>query len=409
MKHSTSFGRMAGDERGNIAMMFGLLLFIILGAAGIAIDITRASMKRTEIAEAADAGILAAARYKANNPNANDDDLTAITRKVFDSGVKDKSSIVIKDFRITHNADAGTFALDVDGGMNALIMGVMGQKYIDVGARTEVKAGRPPLLEVALALDVTGSMSKNGRMSAMKKSATDLVDTLFEAGDADVKVGIVPFAQYVNVGSGHASEAWLKDPGKGWFGCVGSRGYPRDVQDADYLVVPAEGVITDNKECPKALTPLTNDDVDLKKSIAGFAPDGYTYIPSGLLWGWSLLTPAEPFAEGVSFAKLKAEDGVKALVLMTDGYNTRAPDYPKHDSGDVLLANDRTKEICANVKKDEIVVYTIAFELTDTTIKGILEACATSPAHYFDATNSNELSNAFASIATSLRKISLSK
>ena len=82
---------------------------------------------------------------------------------------------------------------------------------------------------------------------------------------------------------------------------------------------------------------------------------------------------------------LKAERGVKALILMTDGENTRAPDYPTHNSTIAALANQLTKEICVNIKNDEIVVYTIAFEVTDPEIKDILEGCATSPSYFFDA------------------------
>jgi hypothetical protein len=94
---------------------------------------------------------------------------------------------------------------------------------------------------------------------------------------------------------------------------------------------------------------------------------------------------------------------------MTDGDNTRAPDYPTHNSTSKVLANDLTRELCSNIKAEKITVYTVAFEVTDTTIKDILRDCATNPSLYFDAKNSKTLTAAFASIAASLRNISLSR
>lgn len=404
-------GEFVRDLHGNIAMMFGLFLFIILGAAGIAIDISRSTMVRTEIQESTDAALLAAARYKAGRPNADDDELTAVARKVFDASIKNDTVVNIDAFNISFDGDKGTFALDVDGTMDTLIMGMMGQKYIDIGARSEVKLGKPPLIEVAMALDVTGSM-KGAKISALKSAAKDLVESLLEYEDADVKFGIVPFAQYVNVGKSNAGKTWISYPAL-WNGCVGSRDYPYNTKDIDYDAYPAKGVTVTSKgaalECPTALQPLIDDEDTLVKLINGLNASGNTFIPAGLTWAWSLLTPNAPFTEGLSFEELKSKNGTKALIVMTDGENTRAPTYPLHESPDQTLANSLTKELCVNIKADEIVVYSIAFDVSDTKIKDILEACATDSSHYFDAADADELSDAFASIASSLRNISLSK
>ncbi len=398
---------MLRDDRGNIAMMFGVILFITLGAAGLAIDLTRSSMVRTEIHEAADAGVLAAARYKSGRPDANDETLTAIARKVFDASIKNSDALSIDAFEIISDDSADSLALELDGSMNALLMGVLGQGELDIGARSEVKYGKPPLLEVALALDVTGSMNQQGKISALKNAARDLIETLFDAEDADIKIGIVPFAQYANVGSGYNAASWLNNPGPGFAGCIGSRIYPFNTTDADFDSVKVPGLT--GAACPDPITPLSSDEDALITQIDKLDANGWTYIPAGLTPAWQLLTPHEPFTQGVSFTELAAKEGTKAIVLMTDGENTRAPDYPTHDDTSEVLANDLTKEICANIKLNKIVIYTIAYDVSDPDIKDILEKCATSPSHYFDAANSNELSGAFASIANSLRSISLSK
>ncbi len=395
------------DTSGNIAMMFGLFLFVILGGAGIAIDLQRASLIRAEIREAGDAALLAAARYKNGHPNADTDELNSVARKVFENGIKDKSSIAIDVFQISFDKVNDTFSLDIDGNFNTLIMGIFGQDQLEIASKSEAKLGKAPLLEVAMALDVTGSMNDNGKLNVMRNAARDLVATLFEPVGADVKIGVVPFAQYVNVDPANGSQSWLDNPGGAWSGCVGSRNYPSNTEDSNYAAEKAPGL--NSIPCPDALMPLSADESALDAMIDDLDASGWTYIPSGLVWAWSLLTPNAPFSEGVSFATLKEERGTKALILMTDGENTRAPTYPAHDSADQTLANDITKETCANIKADEIVVYTIAFDVTDFAIKDILESCATTPSHYFDAASADDLIDAFASIADSLRYISLSR
>ncbi len=399
------------DTRGNIAMLFGLMLFVFLGAAGIAIDFQRSNLVRTEIHEATDAALIAAARYKSGHPNADESELTAIARKVFDDGIKDKSIVIIDAFAISFDSNTETFALDVGGKVNALIMGVLGQNYIDIGTRSEAKLGKPPMIELAMALDTTGSMGSNGKMSTLKNAAKDLVETLLKESNANVKIGVVPFAQYVNVGITNKSASWITGTSGPWLGCVGSRNYPHNVEDTDYLVYKAPGVSVGNEnvECPKALQPLTTDETKLDTMINGLAPHGLTYIPAGLTWAWSLLTPSEPFTEAASKAEISAAKGMKALLVMTDGDNTRAPTYPLHESTNKTLADQLTEEICANIKADDIIVYSIAFSVTQQNIKDVLEGCASDASHYFDAANSAELEAAFASIGNSLRSISLSK
>ncbi len=66
-------------------------------------------------------------------------------------------------------------------------------------------------LELALALDVTGSMASNNKMTELKKAAKSLLTTLKGAAkkDGDIKVAIVPFAVVVNAGAANVGAASL--------------------------------------------------------------------------------------------------------------------------------------------------------------------------------------------------------
>ena len=67
--------------------------------------------------------------------------------------------------------------------------------------------------------------------------------------------------------------------------------------------------------------------------------------------------------------------------------HTRSPNYPTHNGSNGSLSNSLTTELCKNVKKEGILVFTIAFEVSDSTIKSLLEDCASRPTDFYDATS----------------------
>jgi uncharacterized protein YegL len=75
---------------------------------------------------------------------------------------------------------------------------------------TEIK-GSMKRLELALALDNTGSMASSNKMSEPKKATHTLLDTLKKAvkKDGDVKVAIIPFDTTVNISTSYKDEPWF--------------------------------------------------------------------------------------------------------------------------------------------------------------------------------------------------------
>ena len=99
----------------------------------------------------------------------------------------------------------------------------------------------------------------------------------------------------------------------------------------------------------------------------------------------------------------------KAIVLMTDGANTHSAAYPDHSAANVTDANKITQDTCTNIQKAGIRIYTIAFQVTDPTIKGILQNCATSVSYYYDATTLAALQAAFTSVGSQMTALRLTK
>ncbi len=394
-------------DNGNVAIMFGIFLFMLLIAGGMAVDFQRANLIRADLQESADAGLIAAVRRKMAMPEMTDAEVTAWAQQFFEANRRMKSGVEVTGFDVVFDPVTESYHLQFDSQIETLLLRVAGTPHIDRAVVSEAKLGKPPYLEIVMALDNTGSMNDDGKLQSLKDAAKLLVTSVFAPVDADVKIGLVPFAQYVNVGAGYSGAAWMSaDPS--FIGCVGSRSYPANIGDGDYTTNPIPG-LDNSAECPNAILPMTDQQSTIETAIDAMSADGYTYIPAGLAWGWRALTSGDPFNEGVTFADLYDKSGRKALILMTDGENTKSPDYPTHDNEDIALANQLTGDLCDAIKAQDILVYTIAFQVTDTTIKFLLEDCGTTPAHYFAAENSDDLAAAFQSIASSLRSISLSR
>lgn len=192
-----------------------------------------------------------------------------------------------------------------------------------------------------------------------------------------------------------------------WNGCIGSRDYPLNTKDENYNVkIP--GLL--DYSCGTEVVELTSNHSQIRSAINKLNPNGETYIPAGLVWGWRTLSSQEPFAGAKSTSTTPVR---KYLVLMTDGFNTKSPNYPYHDKGDRATSDKLVKETCANIAADKdngIMIFSVAFDVKDATMKGILKDCAkNSNGQFFDATNANEFLAAFAKIGSTIAELRLSK
>lgn len=200
-----------------------------------------------------------------------------------------------------------------------------------------------------------------------------------------------------------------------WRGCMGSRHLvPDDTVDENYASNPVPGIVQRWNVCAVTpLTELTHRRAGLRGDIQSMRARDNTYIPTGLMWGWRLLSPQTPFT-----AEAYDEENKKVLVLMTDGLNSLSPSLVStpqipnmrvHRGSNTNEANDKTEELCQNIANEDIIIYTIAFEVVDATIRDILQDCAANGGEYFDASNASELQDAFDSIADDLQTLRISR
>lgn len=454
--------RFANADGGAVAIIFGLLVFVFFGVAGAAMDIARGLSVRTSLQSELDAALIAgAARAKdASSGETAQEVAEAYFAKTWQS--KYGSTPATVSVANSEGKLVGVANVSVP----TAFMKLFNFDNVEISVDSEVSLEAQDV-EVALVLDTTGSMA-GSKLETLKTAAKNLLNTVYAPAESDkhVKVGIVPFAQYVNVGMENRNKSWMSVPADGsvqkewcgdqqevtgqsncrmvsavgyndgvpytyqyqtcdytygppvykctpytetqtWNGCAGARTYPLNIMDEQYQT-PVPGIM--NAACPSPLTPLIKDKDQLKGQVDAMNATGETYIPGGLVWGWRLLSSDDPFKDAVAYGqKVNGKPVRKIMVLMTDGVNTISPTYPEHNGSDTTLSNQLTAELCTNIKAKGIEIFTIAFDVADNTTKDILRTCASAPAKYFDATSETALLTAFQTVAKDMMPLHLSR
>ena len=177
----------------------------------------------------------------------------------------------------------------------------------------------------------------------------------------------------------------------------------------------------------QTILPLTNDTAAVKSQIDDMVATGMTHIVLGATWGWRVLSPGAPYTQGTAYS-----DGTtkKILILMTDGDNTvpgadNSLNRSQYTAFGYLTQNrlGTTSSIntaestldtmlttaCTNIKASGITIYTIGFQISNTSTQNLLKGCATSSSHYYNSPTSTALATAFASIANDISNLRVSK
>lgn len=188
-----------------------------------------------------------------------------------------------------------------------------------------------------------------------------------------------------------------------------------------------------NRGCPQAIVPLTGTKstiTNLLSNLKAYAAMG-TFIPNGLVWGWHLLSPNEPFTQGVSTSSPYYDTTLKAIVLFTDGENstTAASNHNNsYFSGYGYLSanrlgttsntstanttlNTKTSSLCTNIKNAQIRLYVITFGTISSATQTTMTNCASvvdGETLYYNAPSTSALADIFQKIGEDLSDLRLS-
>lgn len=348
---------------GAIAIMFAILAPVLVGAAGMSLDYAMAYLVQQRLGAALDAAALAGA--------ASSTDEAVIEQKILDffrANYPEEGFGTALDPEVTIVGDQ--IKVSVNAYHETTFLKYLNIDTVDVQVNTTVnRAVRG--IEVALVLDVTGSMG-GSKIASLRDATNTFIDTIFNrvSDSRFLKVGLVPYAATVNVGSiapdivnqppvpGRPDVIYDPDDNLQWAGCVMARNNPHDEDDTNefdggkwdaFWWEHTDGDSDNNpwdstqggslnlthehtRKCnngrlPNLGCPLDNPIVPLtsdRAALEAAADDivawcrGGTLGNIGMSWGWRVLSPEAPFTEGADYNSYLWR---KAVVMMTDGEN----------------------------------------------------------------------------------------
>jgi Flp pilus assembly protein TadG len=429
IRHAVS--RFPAANQGNIAVLFGVALLPILGFMGAAIDYTRVNSARSSMQAALDSTALMLAKDLSDGKITVGEisgKATAYFNALYTN--KDARSVAINATYTASSSQGSTIQVNGSGAVITEFMKVAGFPKLDFNTSSTSAWGNVRM-RVAIALDVTGSMDKDGKMDALKPAAKSLIDQLgaLAKNTGDVYVSIIPFAKDVNVGASNYDASWINWSdwdndnrtcnGGGqnctpknhntWNGCVTDRDQSYDTLNTAPTGGPSTRFYAEQyNACPAQLMPLSYDFAALKTKVDSLTPNGGTNQPIGIAWGWQSLTSTSPLNAPPEEANYTYK---KVLIVMSDGLNTQDR-WPSYGNGQTQFNGQidaRQRILCDNIKADGVTIYAMHVNTDNDPTSAVLQYCASGADKFSTITSATQMMAAFNNIGTSLSKLRVAR
>ena len=499
------------DKRGSVAIIVAVSAMLLVVVVGAAVDFATAYYVRVSLQGTLDSASLAAGRSDIDPDDSiaeKERKLTAEARNVFNANFDLSPKLVtVQPLQVSYTPPVGitpdTVIASVDASIPTNFLRIVGIPQFNLTVNSISQRPQPGPIDLALVLDTTGSMNATPavdgvepKITTLKTAAKDLVERVMAMGSPNIQVGVVPYANYVNVGLISPTPSWIlpivriepavctkrsktdcttkvtfdcpidgvmKKDGCSrqlcacldsievvypWNGLVGARSVlpPNNPTDrsrnsnTDKYLDTIKDLPTETSTtipvysgqndvslaaiaAPAQIRPLTSNKADVLSTITSLKAYGETHIPAGLIWGWNILAPGEPYAARTQ-AELDVIGGRKVLLLMTDGINANSPRLwdgailphasASHAWRDGTLTDQLTEDICNNIRADGIEIFTVLFDVPEgSKIQRILHGCAspkgTDPEvrWSFNAKSKKDLLEAFRDISNELDVLKL--
>ena len=449
----------------NVTITFALVTVPMIGFVGAAVDYSHANSVRTAMQAAADSTALMlskeAAKLTASEIQTKGNDYF---KALFN---KPEATGLVLNITYT-SSDGSKVVVGASADVKTDFMQMMGFQKLKVGVDSIARWGTTKM-QVALALDTTGSMASDGKMPALKTATKQLLTTLQKAAtnNGDVRVAIVPFAKYVNVGKSNVNKSWIdwtawdaanagSSSSSSMSGSICYNGQIWKVSGSSFVyggtcATPGAGICYNGSlwnwngsnfynagACGSSTNhaPWTGcvTDRDQDYDIKNTAPSSSkaTMFPAVQ----SDDCPVEMMGLSFDWTTLKAKvdqlqpDGSTnqpiglawAWMALTQGEPMNAPAKGADVQQAIILFSDglntenrwwsdqakidaRQALLCANVKAAGITIYTV---LVNSGFSKVMKDCASKPEYYYEITTGQTVT-AFNSIGTSLTKLRLAQ
>jgi len=375
--------KFVSNEDGNISMMFSLGAVMLVTGMAVAIDYSNMIRLKASLQSQVDASVLAAATadLTLDGNNGENENQELRIRRAAAFSVIEANGFDRSDMDPEFTMIDGTVTVKAEMSYTPFFGRFLGKEEVKISAFAESGLGEMQAVEIALVLDNTDSMLGDGKMTALKAGAVNLVKAIEESGSGS-EIALVPFSRYVRLDESLWDAPWLEKPEEfdttvtwqqathtggtchremrtrtrdgfeeeyetevcenqtttyeemsevresRFDGCIGTRLPPFSELDDSYSTkipgllkfIPRQHFGTNRNLtsfCPRAIQGLSTDYDALEFEINELYATDVTYLPSGLIWGQRVLSPGVPFDNVVSEMPKR-----KIMVLMTDGKNT---------------------------------------------------------------------------------------
>lgn len=375
---STDFQK---SEDGSLTI-FGLVVFVMMMiGAGIALDVMRSEVQRTELQYAIDRAVLAAAGLDQTRDSGDVVKDYVRAAGLDDSLVNVTSTVNGMDRRVAVTAEATTRSLFLD---------LLGIDELVQPVSTEAREVRTEL-ELSLVVDISGSMG-GAKIQTLRTAATDFVDELLDGREDLTTISLVPYNDRVNAGTlvSGVFDVTTEHPFSNCF-VFSDAEYQRLDQAPNtriqrmghfdfrtYYTEGNEGGLVPEPNCRTdnyaAILPWSNNVSELHSRIAALDASHWTAMDLGVKWGTLLLDPSsrDELTELTTSPDATTAERVdpifvgrpvdynsigthKVLVVMTDGVNTQQWDLkPSRKSGNsgMYVYREALNYVCRNYERN---------------------------------------------------------
>ncbi len=356
---SSFLSRFARDEGGAMILLFMFIIMIMLVVGGMAVDVMRNEMERTQLQATVDRAVLAAADLD------QELDPQAVVTDYF---AKAGMAEYVTGVEVNNGLNFRTVRVDASNTSPTRFMRFLGVEELPVPAVGTAEE-RVSNVEISMVLDISGSMGWNDKMPNLQTAAKTFVDTVLKPESADlISISMVPYTAQVNAGweifqhlnivedhpysycvdfdqsDFNETEISLSDPYEhmqhfeaGWnrnTSRITNPGCP----DATYENISSSSISTIQANARnnhfETIQSFSQSPTDLKATIDQYRARANTAIHLGMKWGVAMLDPAfrpvvqDMVADGDvdnAFSPRPASyedyNTLKTVILMTDGEN----------------------------------------------------------------------------------------
>jgi Flp pilus assembly protein TadG len=455
------------DRSGVFAVITAAVLAVIVLSAGYAVNIAQLYSVRSGLRQALDAAVTSTARDITTGTIKTEDARSWVELFLKANGdptYMGGDRLVLDKLTIDKLRSTIEIAGHVDVDLYFPLFGLSDERRV-----TNVSAAvySDKKIEVAMMLDVTGSMQKKGnkdKIGDLRGAASNAVESLLGGQNPEnprIRVAIVPYAEAINTGALSdtvfverrggsnlpppidraisvsagaldkcATERKNKNGAADFSddGPYTKRTYVEKKKVKTYLA----SVNRDDRlqVCPQAeLIALTADKDKLLDTIKDFKADGVTAGGIAVQWGYYMLSPkwrgaVKAAGMGAGPANHDRKKVSKIAILMTDGeFNTAFAGVKDSDDEDNQPQLDQGKKsrsyaesLCTNMRSDGIEIFTIGFDLSkdeNDAAHKVLKNCASPDTsaikHFYTASTGEELDTAFREIIANTERLALTK